>query len=94
MSFDTHEENFDMRNPAHLAEYLATEPAPAACESCWQRWERKLNVGNGLGQVPMSVALCLYERPEFNADCWTCVMGFEAAVAQHLAIAEPYLSVA
>ncbi len=94
MSFDIDQENFDMRDATQLDAYLASEPQPQACEDCWQRWERKLNVGSRAGQLPMSVALRLYERPDFSATCQRCVAEFEMAVAQHLANVERYLSVA
>ena len=94
MSFETLREENDLSNPAHLAEYLDAEPEPEACEQCWRRWERKLNVGPGVGQTPMDVALCLYEAPEFNAACPMCVDGFEAEVALQLAIAARYANVA
>lgn len=90
MSFDVSLENRELRNPAHLAEYLAAEPVPEACENCWQRWERKLNVGQAPGQMPLDVALRLYHAPEFNPTCAMCVAGFEAAVEQLLALAERY----
>jgi hypothetical protein len=81
-----------LRIPAQLAEYLAAEPQLVACEPCWERWERKLNVGERLGQTPMGVALYLYDLPVFNPACWSCVAEFEAAVAHHLTLAEQFAS--
>ncbi len=80
----------DFTNPEQLAHFLNGEPMPDACEQCWERWERKLNVGDEPGQVPFDVAIEQFDMPDFDPHCPSCVAGFEADIARQCAVAERY----